>query len=524
MRRFNSTGLCMPNKHYMVDITGRVAQIRAMVEKGDYFCINRARQYGKTTVLAALRRNLADSFEVVSLDFQALGHASFASEGTFVSAFCRLVLNRWDAPTVPSPAREELQSLARDRSGTAMLEELFLGLRGWLQASERPIVLIIDEVDSATNNQVFLDLLAQLRLQYLNHEEEPAYPAFQSVILAGVTDVKHLKSKIRPDDQAKVNSPWNIAADFRVNMSFSVDDVMGMLAEYEEDHSTGMDVCAVATELIAWTSGYPFLVSRLCQLVDERGLAWDCEGVDAAARLLLSERNTLFDSLVGKLEAYPRLKEALRRILMEGERIPYGPDQDDIAQLEMYGFITHGQDNGVYIANRIFETRLYDLFVVEDKLAGSTMYTAGDLGRSLFVRGGRLDMCAVLEGFRCTYVEVFGPIEEGERFSEFDGRRQFLLYLKPIINGTGNYYIEAQTRDQTRTDVIVDYLGERFVVELKIWRGRSRHEEGEKQLRAYLEHFGLEVGYMLSFNFNRRKEPGLACIAVGNKLLWEETV
>ena len=207
MRRFNSTGLCMPNKHYMVDITGRVAQIRAMVEKGDYFCINRARQYGKPTVLAALRRNLADSFEVVSLDFQALGHASFASEGTFVSAFCRLVLNRWDAPPVPSPAREELQSLARDRSGTAMLEELFLGLRGWLQASERPIVLIIDEVDSATNNQVFLDLLAQLRLQYLNHEEEPAYPAFQSVILAGVTDVKHLKSKILPDDQAKVNSP-----------------------------------------------------------------------------------------------------------------------------------------------------------------------------------------------------------------------------------------------------------------------------------------------------------------------------
>ena len=172
-----------------------------------------------------------------------------------------------------------------------MFEELFLGLREWLQVTERSIVLIIDEVDSATNNQVFLGFLVQLRLQYLSREKNPTHPAFQSVILAGVTDVKHLKSKIRPDDQAKVNSPWNIAADFRVNMSFSVDDVMGMLAEYEEDHSTGMDVCAVATELIAWTSGYPFLVSRLCQLVDERGLAWDCEGVDAAVRLLLSDSN-----------------------------------------------------------------------------------------------------------------------------------------------------------------------------------------------------------------------------------------
>lgn len=32
-----------------------------------------------------------------------------------------------------------------------------------------------------------------------------------------------------------------------------------------------------------------------------------------------------------------------------------------------------------------------------------------------------------------------------------------------IINGTGNYYIEAQTRDQTLTDIIVDYLGKQHV-------------------------------------------------------------
>lgn len=41
------------------------------------------------------------------------------------------------------------------------------------------------------------------------------------------------------------------------------------------------------------------------------------------------------------------------------------------------------------------------------------------------------------------------------------------MFLRPIINGTGNYYIEAQTRDARRTDVIVDYLGEQFIIELK---------------------------------------------------------
>ena len=62
MREFNSTGLCVPERHYMVDISDRVAQMRAMVERGDYFCINRARQYGKTTTLVALERVLSGDF------------------------------------------------------------------------------------------------------------------------------------------------------------------------------------------------------------------------------------------------------------------------------------------------------------------------------------------------------------------------------------------------------------------------------------------------------------------------------
>lgn len=59
MKRFNTTGLCVPFKHYMVDITEQVSQIRAMVDDGKYFCMNRGRQYGKTTTIAALERELA---------------------------------------------------------------------------------------------------------------------------------------------------------------------------------------------------------------------------------------------------------------------------------------------------------------------------------------------------------------------------------------------------------------------------------------------------------------------------------
>ena len=128
----------------------------------------------------------------------------------------------------------------------------------------------------------------------------------------------------------------------------------------------------------------------------------------------------------------------------------------------------------------------------------------------------------ILTKFIDTYHEVCGPLEE--RFKEKDGREQFLLYLKPIINGTGNYYIEAQTRDQRRTDVIIDYLGQQYIIELKIWRGERYNAEGEKQISEYLDYFGLTTGYMLSFNFNKNKEPGVRRVQTGDKVLYEGTV
>ncbi len=58
--------------------------------------------------------------------------------------------------------------------------------------------------------------------------------------------------------------------------------------------------------------------------------------------------------------------------------------------------------------------------------------------------------------------------------------------------------MESRTRNMERTDVTVDYRGEKMVIELKIWRGNAYNECGEKQLIDYLEHYHLKKGYMLS--------------------------
>ena len=69
--------------------------------------------------------------------------------------------------------------------------------------SVAPVVLIIDEVDQASNYKVFIDFLGMLRSKFLKRNTRPT---FHSVILAGVYDIKNLKLKLRPDEERKYNS------------------------------------------------------------------------------------------------------------------------------------------------------------------------------------------------------------------------------------------------------------------------------------------------------------------------------
>lgn len=523
---FNVNGNCDSEIHYMVNISDRLCQIKKMVDAGQYFTINRARQYGKTTTLQALREYLKGDYVVVNLDFQMISNADFETEQSFVASFAREVLD--NVEDIPEVIKGDLLSFSTAGVKNVTLSVLFKSLMEWCRQSEKRIVLMIDEVDSAANNQVFLDFLAQLRGYYMKRRR---VSTFQSVILAGVYDVKNIRRKLRPNDEHKVNSPWNIAADFLVDMSFSAGDIAGMLADYENDCHTGMDIGELADLLFAYTSGYPFLVSCLCKLIDERvagsrafpdkSSAWTKEGFLKAVRILLAEPNTLFDSLLNKLEDYPELDEMLRDLLFKGKEIAYVVGLRSIEIALMFGFVKVS-NNLVLIANRIFETLLYNLFLATPAMQREEIYDAALKDKNLFIENGHLNMKMVLERFVEHFDSLYGDC--GQKFYEEDGRRYFMLFLKPIINGTGNCYVEAETRNRERTDLIVDYHGEQFIIEAKVWYGSARHSRGEEQLANYLEHYHLKKGYMINFNFNKKKVIGVKEIIVGDKILVEAVV
>ena len=513
-RYFNITGCCNPQEHYMVNLDSRLAQIKKMVDRGQYFSINKGRQYGKTTILKALREYLKNDYVVISMDFQFVSTSEFATENSFVKAFARLLWSRYHRE-MPSEIEKQIKQM---KSSLDYVEaDLFVTLSEWCEISSKPIVLMIDEVDSASNNQVFLDFLAQLRGYYLERTE---FPTFQSVILAGVHDIRNLRQKIRPDAEHKHNSPWNIASNFDIDMSFSVSDIAGMLTEYEQDHHTGMDIQKLSQLIYDYTSGYPVLVSSICKYMDEK-FGWETKRVSDAVKLILKENNALFESLINKIEDNQELYDYLYQILILGRKISYNPDDSVIRLAMMYGFLK--EENGsVVIANRIFETRLYNAILTTKKMQETSIYKAGEWDKNQFIQDGQLNMEKILEKFILHFNDIYGS--QPDKFKEEDGRKLFLLYLRPIINGTGNYYIEAQTRDQKRTDVIVDYLGKQYIIELKIWRGEEYNTEGEKQIAEYLNYYHLEKGYLLSFNFNKNKKSGMKTLQVNGKTVIEAVV
>ena len=525
---FNTSADCKPALHYMVNIDNKLAEIKEMVDRGDYFTINRARQYGKTTTLKALGRYLEADYFVLSLDFQKLSHQDFETEKLFVEALSREILKK---PCIrENTSSEIIHGLEHFRDGAApvvRLADLFSLLSEWCRLSAKPVVFIVDEVDSATNNQVFLDFLSQMRGYYIDRDE---IPFFRSVILSGVYDVKNLKRKFVTEDSHKTNSPWNIAADFHVDLSFGTSDIAGMLESYEQNHHTGMDTQCIAQLIYDYTSGYPFLVSSICKLVDERivrrtsadgARAWTREDVLNAVRILLSEQNTLFESLINKLEDYPELESTLRDLLFLGKEIPYVVGLRSIEMALMFGFVKK-ERHTIVIANRIFETLLYNLFLASPSMQQNVLYNEALRDKNQFICNGCLNMKLVLEKFVTHFDDLYG--DRQQTFLEEDGRRYFLLYLRPIINGSGNYYIESRTRNMERTDVIVDYHGEQFIIELKLWRGNAYHERGERQLSDYLDHYHLDKGYMLSFDFNLNKQIGVRELKIGDKILIEAVV
>jgi hypothetical protein len=490
----------------MVDISEKIAQIRRMVDRGLYFTINRARQYGKTTTLSLLRKALSQDYICLRMSFESLGDESFESSKIFCVTFMELVQR---ALRFTSAAEDESyinrwmdSSIDNFNSLSTHISKL---------CKDKKIVVTIDEVDKISNNRVYIHFLGMLRDLYLARNEGEA-STFYSVILAGVYDIKNIKLKMinegiyssTSNEDRLYNSPWNIAADFTVDMSFNPDEIATMLNEYENDHHAGMDVSILSQEIYNYTSGYPFLVSRICQLLDEKfNKDWTIAGLISAIKYLIDiEKNTLSDDIIKNLESYFELHKFMYELIITGKEAKYSTKDPVVEWAMMFGIVQY-RDDKIKMANRIFERWITDYFLSKDYRSDNhSKKEVNGVLKFDVVKDGRFNMELCLIRFAQHYRKIFNKNDAA--FLERQGRLLFLSFLVPLINGAGFYYIESETADAGRMDIVVTYGKEEFIIELKIWHGEEYRQAGLEQLKTYLRSRNAKEGYLLTFDFRQK--------------------
>jgi hypothetical protein len=454
MKRFNTTGVCISHTDFMVDISKKIDEIESMVDRGEYFIINRPRQYGKTTVLSQLSKKLENKYLILRTSFEGIGDAIFENEEIFSSKI--LIIFSRALRFTNKEKSEELKVLGENLKN---LEDVSESITEFIMNSDKKVILLIDEVDKSSNNQLFLSFLGMLRNKFLLSKDGLDY-TFYSVILTGVYDVKNLKIKLRPEEEKKYNSPWNIASDFDVDMSFSKNEIGTMLDDYMENKGVALDKDYFSERLHFYTSGYPFLVSKMCKIIDEKIMAqdeliWKNEYMDKAVKELLKDSNTNFDSLIKNIENNKELYDFINRIILKGEDIICVRTDEIVNMGTMYGILKEENGN-CRINNRIYEQLIYNHLIIKtirnDKDALMSKYNY----KSNFINAdGSLDIRKVLTKFQEFMKHEYS--EKREAFYEADGRLIFLAFLSPIINGVGFAFKEVQGGEEKRFDIVITY-------------------------------------------------------------------
>ena len=403
-------------------------------------------------------------------------------------------------------------------------------LSRWARAADRPLVVLIDEIDTLAGDSL-RSVLSQLQSGYLKRPH--AFP--QSVILCGVRDVRDYVVYSRSaGGRVNTGSCFNIKAKSLRLGAFTQDELRQLLGQHTVE--TGQQFESRAVERI-WelTAGQPWLINALAYQVcfedmagRDRSRPVTAGAVERAKEALILQRVTHLDQLAKTLS-----EERVRRVIlpMIAGSPGYNYSGRDLEYVQDLGLVA--ADGAVRMANPIYAE------VIPREL---TMTQESDLrGRvspRWYIReDGSLDLEALLAGFQ----DYFREHSESwvERYGHREAGPQLVLhgYLHRVVNSGGRITREYAVA-RGRSDLMVEWprpgrpLADRprkHVIECKVVGERKGLEstirKGLEQTAGYMARCGAESGHLVIFDlrrnqswdervFRRDPEPGAPPITV----------
>ena len=525
MRFFNTEGPIRPDDHYHVPPLDRLDldELPGLVRDKRYFVLHAPRQTGKTSALLALRDrlNAGGGYRCVYANVEP-GQAAREN----VAEAMRVILYQLESEEEATLGARTLADIwpgALERAGP--LGALRAALARWCLADPRPLVLLLDEIDTLVGDTL-LSVLRQLRAGY--PDRPGRFP--HSLILCGVRDVRDYRIHSTAQGAPVLGgSAFNVRSKSLRLGDFTEAETRTLLAWHTAETGQAFTADALAA---VWTrtAGQPWLVNALCRDAcfdsakgrDRSRPVTADDVLDAQERLILA-RVTHLDALADKLR-----EERVRRVVAPmltgaADRGSYADRDRDVEYARDLGLLA--QHDAKRIANPIYaEVIPRELtWVTQDDVEADTA--------SYVDAGGGLNVDALLAGFQRFFREHSEHwTQRFDRYREAGSQLLLQAYLQKVVNGGGRVEREyALGRGRVDLLIVWPHAGRtrRFVVECKVRRdGLERTiREGLEQTRGYIDGCGAEAGHLIVFDpapdrtwaeklFRRAPAPGGAPVTV----------
>ena len=502
-KHFNTAGPIQPENHYHIDLLHRLdwEEVQHLIETGKYFVLHAPRQTGKTSTLLAMTEalNEAGVYKTLYVNIEA-AQAARGDMSAGLAVICQAI----GAHAKNDDIEPGLALIAREILGnTHSGEALFDLLSQWARMSDKPIVLMLDEVDALVGDTL-ISLLRQIRAGYAQRPK--AFP--QSIILCGVRDVRDYRIHSKNQEIITGGSAFNIKAESLRMGSFTRKEVHQLYQQHTAETGQLFDE-TLFPELWEDTRGQPWLVNALGHEMTwkdrearDRNIPITKEKYLAARERLIRSRQTHLDQLADKLRE-PRIHRVVSALL-SGASTLTGINDDDLQYVEDLGLIVRKPE--VHITNAIYREIIPREIIAPLQDGIPNQQTAWYV-----LPDGRLDIPALLRAFQQFFRENAEIWLQDLPFKEAGPHLVLQAFLQRIVNGGGRINREYAL-GRKYTDLYLEwpmnpdkgFYGnvQKVVLELKILRNSldKTIADGMVQVADYARRIGTEEAYLVIFD------------------------
>ena len=488
-RWFNIAGPCFAQDHYMIPPARRAVEAAALIEQGRWFSLVSGRQTGKTTVVQHLTEALTaeGKLRAVWVDLEtARGIDDPARAFTTVLAALDRTLAR-DASALPRPSADAVVALLKTPE-----EALLNYLSSLCAASDRPLVLLLDEADVLTG-PAMVSFLTQLRALYLARRQQAAP---WSVVLIGVRAVRDY---VANDDRRGVHwlgsaSPFNITVENVTLAAFTESEVGELCTQHTDDTGQRFEPEAIAL-IHHLSAGHPWLVNALADQctrrdVTDRAVPITAAHVETAKETIIQERRTHIDSLLARLR-----EDRVRRVLdpmIAGVTVPAGSIDDDLAYVAGLGLLRL-ERGGWIVANPIYREVIPRTltFPTQTTLVQQTAWYVG--------ADGLLDVPKLMSAWQTFWRKDGHVAAEGFSYRESGPHLMLMAFLQRVVNGGGRIDREYAL-GKGALDLLITWKTQRIALELKLRRDTETEDDALEQVSRYLDALDVPEGWLVLFD------------------------